>query len=299
MNPVHIIDLAFRAHEGVIAAFAIETSGGLALVETGPYSTHHALCQGLESRGLDPARVTDVFLTHIHLDHAGGAWAWAEAGATIHVHPFGLRHLASPEKLMASAKRIYGHEMDRLWGDMRPIPEDRLHPVNDGDEVNVADISLQAWHTPGHARHHIAWQLEGGLFTGDVAGVSVNEGLAVPPTPPPDIDLDEWRASLAKLRSLQPDRLYLTHFGTIEEPAAFLTDFEARLERWGNWVREQVASGRENGEIEEAFKGFVREELEEAGLDEETCWRYESVNPAWMGGPGLIRYWRQQGVGLD
>ena len=166
-----IIDLHFQNIPQAIAAFLLETDDGPILIETGPYSTFPALEAGLRGLGYSVDDVQHVLLTHIHLDHAGSAWAFAERGATIYVHPVGVQHLSDPSRLMNSARRIYKEEMDTLWGEMRSIPEDQIRAVAHGEEIGVGGRLFQAWHTPGHARHHIAWQVGNELFTGDVAGI--------------------------------------------------------------------------------------------------------------------------------
>src|SRR5262249_13735426 len=153
------------------------------------------------------------FLTHIHLDHAGAAWAMAEMGANIYVHPRGYAHLADPSKLMASAKRLYQDQMDALWGTMKPIPAQQLVQVENGQKFTAGELEMVGWHTPGHAYHHIAWQCGKLVFTGDVGGVSIEGGPVQPPCPPPDIDPPAWKKSIELLRELQPERLYLSHFG--------------------------------------------------------------------------------------
>ena len=155
---IHILDLGFMGHEQAIAAFVVEGSDGLALVETGPASTLPCLEAALAQYGWQLHDIQHVFLSHIHFDHAGAAWALAEKGATVYVHPKGLPHLAAPEKLYNSARMIYGDSMERLWGPMHPIPESQLYAPEHGQVIEAAGLHFTAWYTPGHAVHHIAWQ---------------------------------------------------------------------------------------------------------------------------------------------
>ena len=156
---VHTIDLHFMGVERSIAAFAVEGPSGVVLIECGPHSTLPHLHDGMKAAGIDPASVQHVFLSHIHFDHAGAAWAFAATGATIYVHPIGLPHLAAPEKLYNSAKQIYGDEMEILWGRMEPIAQEQLYAPQHGETIEVCGLRLTAWYTPGHAVHHIAWEV--------------------------------------------------------------------------------------------------------------------------------------------
>ena len=151
---MNIIDLKFLGLERAIAVFLVETSIGPILIETGPHSSLPKLKSGLSKLGYELKDIKHVLLTHIHLDHAGAAWAFAEQGAKIHLHPRGYRHLNEPSKLLESARRIYKDQMDSLWGSIKPIPEDNLLTVEDGEVLTFGDVSIKAMHTPGHAQHH-------------------------------------------------------------------------------------------------------------------------------------------------
>ncbi len=229
MTSINVIDLHFLGNEETIAAFLIETSAGPVLVETGPHSTLPQLEAGLARHGYQSSDIKHVFLTHIHLDHAGAAWYFAQMGAKVYVHPRGYKHLASPEKLMNSARMIYQDKMDELWGQMNPIPEAQLHSVDDLSDFTIGDTTFKAHYTPGHAVHHIAWQLGDALFAGDVAGVMINKGPVVPPCPPPDINVEDWQNSIRRIEGLNLARLYLTHYGEVNEIAVHLAGLESSL----------------------------------------------------------------------
>lgn len=156
---IHTIDLRFMGVERSIAAFAVEGPEGTVLIECGPHSTIANLETGLTNAGLSMSDIKHVFLSHIHFDHAGAAWVFADAGATIYVHPIGLPHLASPEKLYNSAKQIYGDQMEILWGRMEPIAAEQLYAPQHGEVIKVCGLKLTALYTPGHAVHHIAWEV--------------------------------------------------------------------------------------------------------------------------------------------
>lgn len=295
MNQIHTIDLNFQGLSHAVAAFVVETSDGPVLIETGPHSTLPALEQGLEEIGYSMQQVRHVLLSHIHLDHAGAAWAFAEAGATIYVHPLGSAHLGNPERLMQSAKMIYQDAMDRLWGEMRPIAPERLKTVEHEEEIIVGDTVFKALHTPGHAIHHIAWQLDTVAFTGDVGGVRIEGGLVAPPCPPPDINVEAWQASLNLLRSLDLSAIYLTHFGRVGAVKAHLDELEQRLLNWAAWMQPYFEQQTNPETITPLFQAFVHEELVASGLDEDALARYEIANPSWMSVAGLMRYWRKKG----
>lgn len=306
---VDILDLQFLAIDHAIAVFLIQGTDGYVLIESGPYSNFAHLKDLLAQKGVDLKDIKHVLLSHIHFDHAGAAWAFAEAGAQVYVHPRGLPHLAAPEKLYNSARQIYGDQMDRLWGEMRPIPENQLVAPEHGAVLDLAGIRFTAWYTPGHAVHHIAWMAEPigldeavtraarVLFTGDVAGVKIDDGLVAPPCPPPDINLEDWRASIHLMHHLPVDTLYLTHFGKITDKQNHLTVLEHRLLEWANWMRPYAESGAPAEAIIPFFKEHVRDELLAYGVEEAGLARYEAANPAFMSVAGLLRYWKKQGVG--
>jgi glyoxylase-like metal-dependent hydrolase (beta-lactamase superfamily II) len=292
----HTLDLNFLDLADTIAAFLVETAEGPALIETGPYSTFGHLRSAVKAHGYDLEDIRHVFITHIHLDHAGSAWALAEHGATIHLHPFGLAHLQDPSKLLASATRIYGDEMDRLWGTLKPIPGEQLQPAEHGEAITVGGLEFRAWHTPGHAVHHIAWQVGSDLFSGDAAGVKIEGGPAMPPCPPPDIDIEAWMETLALIRRLVPARLFLTHFGPLpaEQIESHLDELQAGLLDWSAWMRPHYEAGAKAEEITPLFQAYVQAQLREKGVGDDQLERYENANPSWMSVAGLLRYWRKR-----
>ncbi len=287
---MEILDLNFLDHTDTIASFLLESNDGLVLVESGPYSTYTHLTKVLKDMGAQPKDVRHVLLTHIHLDHAGAAWAFAKNGANVYVHPRGYKHLANPERLWASAKRIYQDDMEYLWGDMQAIDEDRLFAIDDAVDLKIGGLTFTAWHTPGHAVHHIAWQQEGGLFTGDVAGVKIGHNLVAPPCPPPDINIEDWKESIRKIKNLNPTSLYLTHFGQVNHITSHLDELEARLDKWAAWIYPYFEKGTPTKEIVPLFQAFSIEEMKEAQVSAPDIERYLKANPPWMSVWGLMRY---------
>jgi glyoxylase-like metal-dependent hydrolase (beta-lactamase superfamily II) len=244
---VHLLDLRFQGVSGAVAAFLIAHRDALALVETGPGSTLPALRAAVNAAGHELAALTHVAVTHIHLDHAGAAGAVLREAprARLYVHPAGAPHLVDPSKLLASAARIYGDRMDALWGAFEPVPADRLRTLADGDAIPLGGgRALAAWHTPGHAQHHVALHDAelGDVYAGDVGGVRLAGAPHVrPPTPPPDVDLDAWDASVRRLRALAPARLLLTHFGAHADVAWHLDALLAGLHHWVGWIEGRLA----------------------------------------------------------
>ncbi len=293
--PITPLDLHFLGEARAIAAFVIEDTDGLTLVECGPYSTHANLLSALEENGFNAEDVHTVLLTHIHFDHAGAAWWWARRGATVYVHPRGQRHLVDPTRLYDSARQIYGDRMDELWGAMERIDAGRVVAVEDRQELTLGGNRWVAHHTPGHASHHIAWQLEDTVFTGDVGGVKIGGGPVVPPCPPPDIDLAAWADSIHRLRELDAHRFFLTHYGEITDPSRHLDELSTRLEKYRDWIVPHAARGATPEEVEPLFAVFVREELTAAGVSEADLGSYLAANPPFMSATGLLRWYLKYG----
>jgi len=292
---IHTIDLKFGGTSNAIAAFLIETGNGIALVETGPHSTLGNLQKGIESHGYKLSDVKHVFLTHIHLDHAGAAWYFAkENNAQVYVHPRGYKHLLDPSRLMNSAKQIYQDQMDKLWGQMNPIPAENLKSIEHEEKIAIDNLVFKAWHTPGHAVHHIAWQIGDQLLAGDVAGVKINGGLIVPPCPPPDINIEDWQSSIALLKTLDLSSIYLTHFGEINDIHPHLDALESQLLNWANWIKPRWEAGENPKEVTPKFMAYVANQLKEYGIEGEGLKQYESANPSWMSVAGLMRYWQKR-----
>lgn len=293
-----LIDLEFQEQPQVIASYALGDSDDLGLVETGPTTTLPALIQGLEEVG-GLERLKTVVVTHIHLDHAG---ALGELLARVphlraYVHRVGAPHVIDPTKLLNSAARIYGNQMDLLWGSVRPAPADQVIAVDEGDIIRVGGEDLTVIYTPGHASHHIAlWSpRRRAVFTGDVAGVRLPCSEHVrPPTPPPDIDLGLWRESVARLLALQPETLYLTHFGPHADnvKAHFETLLE-RLDAWTELVRLGLEEGQDPVTIVDNLRREGDSEVISEGGSSDNLRQYELATPYGMTVDGLIRYLRK------
>ncbi|WP_234553396.1 MBL fold metallo-hydrolase [Thermus caliditerrae] len=290
---VRVLDLRFQGVERVIASFLLDSREGPVLIETGPESTYPRLEAALKQEGVDPKEVRHVFVTHIHLDHAGAAWRLAELGATVYVHPRGAPHLVDPSRLLTSAERIYGAMLKPLWGELKGIPQERVRVLEDGEVVDLGGLRVQALETLGHASHHHAYLVEGALFAGDIAGVRIAPGPVLPPTPPPDIHLESWSASLDRILTLRPEVLYLTHFGPYRDVEAHLLALRGVLEEWAGWVLHRLKEGLPLEEMTKRFEAYWREGLRRAGVEEEGMRLYELADPPYMNLQGLLRYWQK------
>ena len=184
--------------------------------------------------------------------------------------------------------------MDRLWGTMQKIPASQLVSVGDGDVITIGDQEIKSHHTPGHATHHIAWQMGEVVFTGDVAGVKVNGGPVVAPCPPPDINIEDWKSSIDLLRKLKPKSLYLTHFDRVDDVNDHLDRLETMLDDWAQWMKAKWEAGLSKEEITPLFMEYTAAQLRDQGVDEEGVKVYEAANPSWMSVAGLIRYWKKK-----
>lgn len=283
------LDLNFLDTKHSIASFLVQDDEGYTLVESGPYSTHENLLTALDKQGVDPASVHTLLLTHIHFDHAGAAWWWARQGTQVYVHPRGLRHMIDPERLYNSARQIYGERMEELWGKMEAIDPERIQSVDDRQQLTIGGKQWVAHHTPGHASHHIAWQLDDAVFTGDVGGCRIGDGPVVPPCPPPDIDQKAWGESIDRLRSLHATTCYLTHYGHISNTDEHLTELKNRLDRYFEWMEPYYQKGAEPETIVPLFKKYVTEELTTAGVEEKDLQSYLAANPPYMSVVGILR----------
>ena len=203
--------------------------------------------------------------------------------------------MIDPEKLVASATRIYGERMGYLWGEIQGLPEASVSVTTDNQEIQVSGLKLNVLETPGHAQHHNAYWFEPDktLFAGDVAGVVIGKGPIFPPCPPPDVNIEKWKESLNRIRALNPTQLLLTHYGLQSRPEAHLAELEARLVDWAVWMKERMLEGKSEEEILPEFRRFTEDQLLAAGAAPSDLLAYEQADPAAMSITGLCRYWRK------
>ncbi len=294
---VHLIDALHLGSPHVICIALLESDPDeLIIVDSGPESVFDSVVEGIRKLGFQPEHVRHLLASHIHLDHTGGAWRWAEKfGTTIYVHPKGAPHLVDPSRLVASATRIYGDKMDYLWGTIGAIPEERVIAVDDGAVLRFGSKKFRVLYTPGHASHHNAYwhESEQTLFAGDVTGVVIRQGPPIPPFPPPDIHLESWKESLGKIRALNPLSLHVTHFGKVDGPARSLDALEKRLFTWADWMKQRLLERKSEAEIIPEFEKFIERELLSDGAKQEDIGTYEQADPASMSVAGLTRYWQK------
>ena len=284
---IKTIDLNFQGIKSTVACFLLKINKELALIECGPESCLKNLKNEIKKNGEDVKNIKHVFLTHIHLDHAGAAWWFAKQGANIYVHPFGERHLVNPEKLLSSAEIIYGDNMKRLWGNIKGIDKNKVISVNDKERIKINDVVIKALHTPGHAKHHISWVIGDSIFTGDVAGAKINHGPLVPACPPPDINIEEWGKSLEIIKKENPKYLYFTHFGKFSYKKSEVIDLQNTLKEWLKWVKKN--EDIKEPILTEKFKKYFNKSLKNKLIDEETIEQYCIANPPYMSILGLKR----------
>jgi glyoxylase-like metal-dependent hydrolase (beta-lactamase superfamily II) len=291
---VHVLDTLQLGRPGIIAATAVETDEGPVLFDTGPESTFENIAAELRKVGFVPADVRHVFLSHIHFDHAGAAWRFAELGATIYVHPRGAPHLLDPRRVIESATRIFGNDMEKLWGKIAPVPEQSLRVLLDMEVVGVGSLEVRAIATPGHASHHHVYHWDDNLFGGDIAGVRLGEGPPIPPFVPPELQVESWHDSIEKIRALNPTKLYLPHFGLVAgSVSAHLDALEERVRRWANWFRDRIRAGDDEPQLTPTFAVYEAEELRAGGATEEQVRDYETADPSFMAVSAALRYWRK------
>jgi glyoxylase-like metal-dependent hydrolase (beta-lactamase superfamily II) len=296
-----LIDQQFLGVRGVIGSYLLsnEDNDDLVLIETGPTPTLENVLAGIRSIGFDPEAIRTVIVTHIHLDHAGAAGHLIKKlpNANILVHPNGAEHLIDPSRLLKSAGRIYGDDMDRLWGEVLPVPEDRVQIVHDREMIEAAGRTLKAISTPGHAGHHHAWfdPERGDLFTGDAAAVRLERVPYVrPPTVPPEFDLELWRQSVSTMRALQPRKLHLTHFGSFDDPDWHFDDLLCRLHYWYGWVTARLQQEADEETLVRELQEFGDRELIEITGSEALVQPYELATAYYMTIQGMSRYQRRK-----
>ena len=291
------IDLQFLGRPHAIATAVVQGAGTVALVDPGPTSCLAVLERELVRQGIRTADVTHILLTHIHLDHAGATGTLLERHPQIRVvvHERGAPHLVDPSRLLDSATRLYGAEMDRLWGEVRPVPATAVTTVAGGESVAAGGRDFTVAYTPGHASHHVSYfdASSGVALVGDTAGVTVDGGYVLPPTPPPDIDLPLWRESIRAIERWAPSTLFLTHFGPVTSVGPHLAALGENLTTVAELVRASLAEDGTDDERRARFVDRLRLELRRQ-MPESQSLSYEAATPLDLMWLGLARYWRKK-----
>jgi glyoxylase-like metal-dependent hydrolase (beta-lactamase superfamily II) len=297
---VSTIDLNWTGRPRSIAAALLRSSKTSAIIDPGPASTISTLREQLSGLGLSVSQLDFVLLTHIHLDHAGatGALLKENPNLQVFVHSRGAPHVADPSKLLHSARRLYGGNIDALFGEPLPVPEINLQILDGGESITLGQDSISVLYTPGHASHHVTYfdPAQQIAFVGDTAGICI-EGHPVvfPATPPPDIDMELWNGSLDAIGRLNPRRLFLTHFGFSDDPVGHLTNYKERLNAWSEITKKILAMHLEEPLAIEEFSRQVASEAESRLTPEELeHYRYNGQLPlSWL---GLARYHRKRSL---
>lgn len=300
---VHIIDTLQLGRPGIIAATALETTDGVALFDTGPESTFENVAAGLRDAGIALEDVRHVFLSHIHFDHAGAAWRFADVAspvrtsparaATVYVHPRGAPHLIDPAKLIESATRIFGDDMQTLWGKIAPVPTERVKILDDNDVVRVPPFEVRAIATPGHASHHHVYHWDDTVFGGDIAGVRIGGGPPIPPFVPPELQIESWHESIEKIRRINPANLYLPHFGKVPGSISdHLDALDERVRDWSTWLGDKIGTRTEE-QLKSEFAKYEANDLRAGGATDQEVQDYETADPSHMAVTAAIRYWKK------
>jgi glyoxylase-like metal-dependent hydrolase (beta-lactamase superfamily II) len=293
------LDLNFLGAPEIIATAVLHDASGVALIDPGPSTTHGNLTGALRRKGIGTGDVRQILLTHIHLDHAGvtGTLVRENPAIEVFVHERGAPHMIDPSKLLASAGRLYGADMDRLWGDFVPVPSGRIKVLKGEEHIIAGGRELHVAYTPGHASHHVSYFDTSSrvAFVGDTAGIRRGNGSYImPPTPPPDIDLDAWRLSEDRILAWDPDTLFLTHFGPFHGARVHFQELSARLQTWNAIVRRLLADT--SLDEERRLQAFVDEALLDLkrAVGEQQADQYNRAGRLDYSWHGLSRYWRKK-----
>lgn len=291
------IDLEFLGRPNVIAAAIVQSPAGVAIVDPGPTTCLASLEQGLQAHGVRWEDVRHLMLTHIHLDHAGatGTIVREHPHITVLVHERGAKHMIDPSRLLDSATRLYGADMDRLWGEFAAVPQTAIVSLSGGETIDAGGRTFDVAYTPGHASHHVSYfdASSGVAFVGDVAGVCASGGYVLPPTPPPDVDLDLWRSSADRILEWAPSTLFLTHFGPVTRVRPHLAELFDNLAMTAARVRESLNGSGSDDEKSERFAEWLRQQLRRTMTDAEVDAYIVAAGFKYLW-YGLARYWRKR-----
>jgi glyoxylase-like metal-dependent hydrolase (beta-lactamase superfamily II) len=293
-----LIDVEYLGNPEIIAACLLEGGGNVGIIDPGPGSTVGTLRKKLDQIGVGVKGLDSILLTHIHLDHAGATGTLVKENPRIrvYVHERGAPKMIDPTKLLDSARRLYGDQMDRLWGEFLPVPAENVCALAGGERLSIGGRQLEVVYTPGHASHHVSYfdMATGLAFVGDTAGIRIANGQTILPiTPPPDIDVEAFAQSWEKIRQRGPERIFLTHFGPAGRVHEHLDELRERLEEWSVAVHESLKEGESDAGRAAQFTRQVTAKLKQH-LSERDASRYvrgAAIDLCWY---GLARYWRKR-----
>ena len=293
-----IIDVEFLGHKEAVASCLLEGAGELALVDCGPTTCLPVLRAQLAERGIAVTDLTALLLTHIHFDHAGAAGTLVRENPLlrIYVHDRGAAHMSDPTKLLNSATRLYGGALNKMFGEFLSVPGGNLHVLSGGENFSVAGRKMEVAYTPGHASHHVSYfdQSTGIAFTGDTTGLRAQGcDVVAPLTPPPDIDLDIWEASLKEIARRKPQRIFLTHYGPYSDVPQHLERTREGLRRWAERARDILSRHPDESAQIAEFNAAAQKEFAQL-LPEKSTWRYTAGSNPTLSWYGLARYWRKR-----
>lgn len=298
MNSITTLDDNWMGYPRSIGTALLESENHRVLIDPGPGSTLGTLRQKLKARGLSAGDLHAIWLTHIHMDHAGASGALVQENPrlSVYVHKVGAPHMADPSKLMASALRLWPNELHALFGEMLPVPAENLRVLEGGETLTLGSRKVEVIYTPGHASHHVSYfdQQEGVAFVGDTAGVRIEgNSYVMPATPPPDIDLESWEKSFAAILERKPSRLFLTHFGFSENPAEHILRFRERLYHWASIAEKSILSAASDSAATETFVAATKAEIAE-NLPANEVEHYAFTAGLNLSFLGLARYLRKR-----
>jgi glyoxylase-like metal-dependent hydrolase (beta-lactamase superfamily II) len=274
MNSLRIFDLYWMGRPRSIASALLVSGNSRVLIDPGPTTTLETLRHELGSHGMKFQDLEAILLTHIHLDHAGAAGSLVRENPSlaVYVHEKGAGHMADPTKLLSSATRLYGDNMDMLYGDFLSVPRENLRVLRGGETLQFGDRALKVLYTPGHASHHVTYWDAGEriAFVGDTAGICVEgDAFILPAVPPPDIDIPAWNQSLDAISALKPSRMFLTHFGFSGDPAGHIARYRERLDAWVALTRRLLRESPDDASAAQSFVEETSAEIRRAHTGEE------------------------------
>jgi glyoxylase-like metal-dependent hydrolase (beta-lactamase superfamily II) len=297
--PDSTIDLKHLGRVSYVASQLLETTAGPVLLDVGPGSTLDNLIAGLTALGLGVADLHAILLTHIHFDHAGATGLLVEQNPRleVYVHERGAPHLMDPTKLVASATRVFGDNMDRLWGRFLPVPASQIRVLTGGEIVDLGDRRFDVAYTPGHASHHVSYYeaADRTAYVGDNGGIRVPIiPHPLPVTPPSDFNLEEWLATLDRIEAWHPRRVFSTHFGFSGDPTSHFAELRVGLHAWATEAKRLLETEGTDENRATAFEQFVIRSLEDKAAPEvvRAHTAFSDYKASWF---GIARYWRKKG----